>query len=105
MRIYSIKEISEKISSVAKNYEVEKVYVFGSYARGEATEDSDIDFYVEFSSPPGLRFCSFYSDVEECLEKNVDIITKDALFNPVTMKNNQLFIERILNERMCVYEQ
>ena len=105
MRIYTIKEIADKVSPVAKSYGIEKVYVFGSYARGEATESSDIDFYVEFSEPLGLRFCSFYSEIEECMEKRVDIITKDALFNPVTMKNNQLLIERILNERKCVYEQ
>ena len=105
MSVYTTKEISDRISPVAKKYDIDRVYVFGSYARGEADENSDIDFYVEYSGNMGLKFCSFYSDIEECVGKNVDIITKDALYNPVNMEKNKSLIERILLERKCVYEQ
>ena len=76
----------------------------GSYGRGEATENSDIDFYVEFSKPLGLRYCSFFSDIEESVGKSVDIITKDGLYNPVTLSMNEPLIKRILEERKCIYE-
>lgn len=105
MSVYTTKEISDRISPVAKKYDIARVYVFGSYARGEADENSDIDFYVEFSGNMGLKFCSFYSDMEESVGKSVDIITRDALYNPVNMEKNQSLIEQILSERKCIYEQ
>ena len=64
---------------------------------------SDIDMYVEFSKPLGLRYCSFVSDIEESLGKCVDIITKDALYNPATLQNNQQLIQRISEERKSIY--
>ena len=41
--IYTIDEISRRIQPVASAYGLRAVYLFGSYARGEATENSDID--------------------------------------------------------------
>ena len=105
MCIYTTKEIAERVTPVAKEYGIDKMYIFGSYARGEATEESDIDFYIEFSKPMGLKFCSFYSDIEESVGKSVDIITKDGLYNPVTMNTNKELIQRIVSERKCIYEQ
>lgn len=105
MCIYTTQEIAEKVTPIAKEYGIDKVYIFGSYARGEATEESDIDFYVEFSKPLGLKFCSFFADVEESVGKSIDIITKDGLFNPVTINANEQLIRRITEERKCIYEQ
>lgn len=45
--IYSIYEIQQRIAPVAKQYGVKAVFLFGSYARGEAREDSDIDLLVD----------------------------------------------------------
>ncbi|MDR1050081.1 MAG: nucleotidyltransferase domain-containing protein, partial [Deltaproteobacteria bacterium] len=45
--VYSISEIIKIVSPIAKTHGVEKVWVFGSYARGEATSESDIDFRVD----------------------------------------------------------
>ena len=42
LMIYSIYEIQQRIAPVAKQYGVKAVFLFGSYARGEAREDSDI---------------------------------------------------------------
>lgn len=47
--IYSIYEIQQRIAPVAKQYGVKAVFLFGSYARGEAREDSDIDLLVDTS--------------------------------------------------------
>ena len=105
MCIYTTKEIADMVAPIAKEYGIDKVYLFGSYARGEATDESDIDFYVEISKPMGLKFCSFFADVEECVGKSIDIITKDALYNPVSMDANRQLIQRINLERKCIYEQ
>ena len=45
--IYSIHEIQQRIAPVVKQYGVKAVFLFGSYARGEAREDSDIDLLVD----------------------------------------------------------
>ena len=42
-KIYTIDEIREKVKPIAEKYGIEKVWLFGSYARGEATEESDVD--------------------------------------------------------------
>lgn len=56
MSVYTTAEIADKVRPIAKAYGIDKIYLFGSYARGEATEESDIDFYVEFSKPLGLKY-------------------------------------------------
>lgn len=103
MSIYTINEIADKVRPIAEAYDIDNIYLFGSYARGEATEESDIDLYVEFSKPLGLRYCSFVSDIENSLGKCVDIITEDALYNPATLQNNQQLIQRISEERKSIY--
>lgn len=103
MSVYTINEIADKVCPIAEAYDIDRIYLFGSYARGEATEESDIDMYVELSKPLGLRYGSFVSDIEECLGKCVDIITKDALYNPATLQNSQQLIQRISEERKCIY--
>ncbi len=103
MGIYTTQEIADRIRPVAKEYEIDKVYIFGSYARGEATENSDIDFYVELGKPLGLKYCSFFDDIKESVGKDIDIITKDGLYNPVTLDTNKQLIKKITQERRCIY--
>lgn len=105
MSVYTVQEIADRVRPVAAEYGIDKVYLFGSYARGEASDDSDIDLYVEFSKPMGLSFCSFFSDIEESVGKNVDIITRDGLYNPASRDSNKQLIGRITAERRCIYEQ
>jgi len=105
MCVYTIKEIADIVKPIAEQYGVEKMYLFGSYARGEATEESDVDFYVEFAQRIGLRYCSFISDIEEKIGKSVDVITKNALYNPAASSSTHCLENSILSERICVYEQ
>lgn len=52
--IYTLDEIAQRIRPVAERYRLRAVYVFGSYARGEAGENSDIDLLVD-DTGSGLR--------------------------------------------------
>lgn len=45
--IYTIEEITERVRPVAEKYGLRSVYLFGSYARGDATEESDVDHEYE----------------------------------------------------------
>jgi predicted nucleotidyltransferase len=53
--------------------------IFGSYARGEEVEESDVDILVEFYEPIGWEFIDFMEFLEEILDIEVDLVTTGAL--------------------------
>ena len=69
------------IQNYFKTQPVLKVYVFGSYARGEAGEMSDVDLLVEldFSQRIGLKYVRMLSDLQDQLHKKVDLVAADGL--------------------------
>ncbi len=71
--IYSLEYIKNKLSPVFLLYNVKSAVLFGSYAKGYATENSDIDLLVD-SNLKGLKFFALLEDVKEALdEKEVDL--------------------------------
>jgi predicted nucleotidyltransferase len=73
---YFIDEIKERIAPVAERYGVEKIYLFGSYARGEAKPGSDIDLCIEKGRLRTLfELSGFCADIEDALKKQVDVVT------------------------------
>ena len=104
--IETVEQILAKITPVAKRYAVKAVYLFGSYARGEAREDSDIDLLVDTSGmePQSLfSLGALYCDLEGILGKQIDLVTLDALEQPARMPSEEVFREVILKERVCLY--
>ena len=96
--ILTIDEIRAKIRPICEQYRVEKVWLFGSYARGEAREDSDVDVYAETDrSVRLLDLIAFRLDVEEALGKEVDMITRIPTEYPIFTK----YIER---DKVLLYE-
>lgn len=57
-----------------KKYPIGRLGVFGSYARGEATEKSDIDIAVEITGPMGLSFVAMANEIEDLLGKKTDVV-------------------------------
>ncbi|MDR1676868.1 MAG: nucleotidyltransferase domain-containing protein [Deltaproteobacteria bacterium] len=47
--IYTLEQLKELITPIAKKYKLKSLWVFGSYARGEATEASDVDFLIDYT--------------------------------------------------------
>ena len=68
--------ISNEVSRVAKDYPIERVSLFGSYAKGCATEHSDVDLLVEFTSlmVSLLTISSIKQKLEETLGVSVDLV-------------------------------
>lgn len=92
----------ENINSIAKylqNTSVLKAYLFGSYVRGEGTSTSDIDILVEldYSQKTGLGFIQMKFDLEELLQKKVDLVTTGGLSKymaPIIHQQKQLIYGR-----------
>ncbi len=79
-RKYTIEEIRELLLPLLSEVPVSKAVLFGSYARNEATADSDIDLFVDTEGRlRGLAFLGFCEDVEEKVQKPVDIFEKAYL--------------------------
>lgn len=65
---------------LARKFRVKELAIFGSYARGEATPESDLDLLVEFTEPPGLfRFLELERYLSELLEERVELVSRQAL--------------------------
>ena len=96
-KIYTIDEIRSAVQPIAKQYRVDKVYLFGSYARGDATADSDIDLRIDKGRLKGLIMLGgLYSDLQEKFDKGLDLLTTASLDNT--------FLERISSEEVLIYE-
>ena len=66
---YTIEDIKTIIEPIARKYGVERVYLFGSYARGEANMNSDIDLRVDKGSLRGMfALCGLYTEIEIALK-------------------------------------
>ena len=71
--MFKIKTIKDRLQPVFSNYNITSAILFGSYAKGSATEKSDIDLMVD-SNLRGLRFFALIEDIREALdEKEVDV--------------------------------
>lgn len=95
--ILNMDYIKAKIAPIAAKYGVESIYVFGSYARGEATTDSDIDFLV--FGGKGFKRSHIFALAEEvrsALEKDVD------MFEISEINTDSSFYETIMKEKVCV---
>jgi uncharacterized protein len=60
--------------ALQRKYPISRLGVFGSYARGEATKDSDIDIAVEITGPMGLSFVAMADEIEALLGKKTDVV-------------------------------
>ena len=78
--VLKLDEIQNYVAQVAKFYDVKKVSLFGSYASGNQTPQSDIDLLVEFAKKPKSPITLFtiggiISELEELTGKDVDVVT------------------------------
>jgi len=64
---------------LAREYGVRRLGLFGSFARGEAGEESDVDLVVELDRPLGLRFVDLAEHLEHVLSRRVDLLTPAGL--------------------------
>ncbi len=69
------KILRDNYTYLAVEYGVNRIGLFGSYAKDIPTEESDVDIIVEFNRPLGFRFFALVEYLESILGKNVDVLT------------------------------
>ena len=104
--VYTVEQIRKLITPVALKYNLPAVYIFGSYARGDATDDSDIDILVDRT---GTNLKSLfdmgglYNDLNEVLGKQIDLITTAALEQKSTKERTPWFYKNLNDEKVKIY--
>lgn len=104
--VYTLDEIKEKIAPIAEKYQISMVYIFGSYARGTADENSDLDFLVDTEGTTLkslLSLGALYNDLEAAFEKPIDLITVGSLMQSAQMPSEAEFRKEIWEERVSIY--
>lgn len=80
--IYTIEQIKNKSKEVFDNQDfVKEAYLLGSYARGEATEKSDIDFMIVLNRAVGMEFFGLYHFLQKEFQKDVDVLTEKEAYD------------------------
>lgn len=87
----------EKIVEICERNDIEFCAVFGSFARGEATEESDIDLLVRFSKPIGWAFYGIADELERTLGRKVDLATENMIGKRIR--------ESVFRDLKVIYEE
>jgi len=98
--IYSLDEIKNVVAPIAIKYDVERIFLFGSYARGEARGDSDIDFIIDKGRIRGLQFAGMLGDLQDNFDKSIDLLTISGIADD---EGEFGFKQRIEKEMVLVY--
>ncbi len=96
MRPYNIEELKRIISPIARQHGVKSVSLFGSYSKGTATVESDVDLIIEKGQIRSLfQLCGFRLAVEEALRIPVDLVTSES--------SDRDFLNRIEKDEVLLY--
>lgn len=90
----------KKLQEYFRNKPIKKAWIFGSYARGEQTPDSDIDILVDFDTPNQLNLFSIAEIIiglEELFGKKVDMVDHNRVYPEIAQ-----FIEK---DKILIYER
>ena len=94
--ILTVKQIQDTCSKVFVDFKVDYCYLFGSYAKGKATELSDVDLLIS-TSYSGIQFFELAETLRESLKKKVDVLNIEQL------SNNTSLINEILKDGIKIY--
>ena len=91
-------DMLKQIEKVLKERNVSKASIFGSYARGDANDNSDIDILVEPAKKSLFELAGIKMDLEKALDRKFDVLT----YNGLNFFRDNEFKERVLKEHMII---
>lgn len=94
--ILELEDIARKCTEVFERYEVSFCYLFGSYAKGKATQTSDVDLLIS-ANVKGLKFYGLVEEIRTALHKKVDVLDMNQL------KENIELTEEIFKDGIKIY--
>lgn len=94
--ILTVQKIKDLCAEVFSDYDIEYCYLFGSYAKGKATEVSDVDLLIA-TSVSGMKFYELVETLRESLKKKVDVLNREQL------KDNVELVNEILKDGIKIY--
>ena len=97
--VYTLDEIREIAVPIAKRHQLRQLSLFGSYARGEATAQSDLDFRADVADGFGMfQMSALQDDLENAFHKQIDVVTPGMLDDSLStdLARNMLEDEVIL---------
>ncbi len=98
--LYTVEQIKEKITPALKRYGVKKAYLFGSYAKGEQTNKSDIDIMIDSGGQlKGLNFVGLLDSLITILETDID------LFDSAHIETDSDLYKQVINSGIKIYEK
>ena len=99
--MYTQQELIDKLTPIFSKYPIKRAALFGSYARGDQTGDSDIDVFLEIDDSADIVsvFYNFWDELEDKVGMKADVLTPGSLTTAP-----KRFRERILNELRYIYE-
>jgi len=74
-----VAKLRRERQTLSSRYPIYRLALFGSWARGEAHADSDVDVLVEVDSSIGLRFVDLAVDLERAMGRRVDLVSRRAI--------------------------
>lgn len=92
MTLEELRRYKPQIEALGAEYGIANFRVFGSVARGDTNEKSDIDLIVDLTKPIGLKFFTFENRLSEMLGTEVDVLTEKSInhrMKPIIMKDIQ----------------
>jgi len=94
--MYSVEQLKNIITPIAKKHGVKSVSLFGSYSKGEATENSDVDLIIEKGKIETLfQLIDFRLDVQDALNLPVDVLTTEI--------SDQDFLKMVRKDEVLIY--
>jgi hypothetical protein len=109
MRVHSIDEIKDFITPIARSHNLDKVCLFGSYARGDATESSDMDFLIHGFIGKGMfDMIDLHEEIEKKANRPVDIVRAEDLRLKLKQDDNALaksFVRQVKRDMVVVYDR
>ena len=95
--VYTIDSLQDVVIPIARQYGVNSISVFGSYSKGSATHNSDVDFLVDKGAITSLfELSSFRLALEDALQIPVDLIT--------TTSSDEAFLNMIRKDEVLLYQ-